>query len=265
VKSSTSAGVFLGTPRYASPEQRLGAVVGTSSDVYSLGLLLLELLEGRKSFDESCRSRQEAAAALLGRCEPHFRLIGEMLAEGAEQRPSMAEVLRRLEALPAEEPAPPSLPDARDGAATPARRRILLLGSLAALLAAAALAAGLARRPARSPRARPAPALHLLTVRYEPPGAEVYLDGVRLGTTPLRLRVERGLPSLRLRLEKPGYRAVGLRASPESTAETVRLEPARPRAAPLASHRREPGEAHWQAGRAAFRSGSYERALREFA
>jgi eukaryotic-like serine/threonine-protein kinase len=35
------------TPRYASPEQLSGAEISTSSDVYSLGLMLFELLTGR--------------------------------------------------------------------------------------------------------------------------------------------------------------------------------------------------------------------------
>jgi eukaryotic-like serine/threonine-protein kinase len=43
------------TPQYASPEQLLGRVVTTSTDVYSLGVLLFELLAERKPFDADTR------------------------------------------------------------------------------------------------------------------------------------------------------------------------------------------------------------------
>ncbi len=49
----------LMTPEYASPEQVRGGLVGTSSDVYSLGVLLYELLTGHRPLRLSTRLREE--------------------------------------------------------------------------------------------------------------------------------------------------------------------------------------------------------------
>ena len=60
----TSAGSFLGTAGYLSPEQASGGVVGPPSDVYSLGLVLLECLTGVRAFEGSAI---ESVAARLSR------------------------------------------------------------------------------------------------------------------------------------------------------------------------------------------------------
>jgi tetratricopeptide (TPR) repeat protein len=54
------------TPEHASPEQLLGEPVGTSSDLYSLGVLLYQLLSGRLPFELGNRSLADIERAVCG-------------------------------------------------------------------------------------------------------------------------------------------------------------------------------------------------------
>ncbi len=55
----TQTGYRLMTPGYASPEQVKGEPITTSSDVYSLGVLLYELLSGQSPYDTSGKTQGE--------------------------------------------------------------------------------------------------------------------------------------------------------------------------------------------------------------
>jgi serine/threonine-protein kinase len=59
------------TPRYASPEQRAHARVSTASDVYSLGVLLGELLEGASDRGRLSALRRRELAAIGERARRH--------------------------------------------------------------------------------------------------------------------------------------------------------------------------------------------------
>jgi serine/threonine-protein kinase len=138
----TQAGTVLGTLRYLAPEQAAGQTVGPAADVYSLAVVLDELLE----------ERPRALAALLDRCR----------ASDPRERPAAADVARALRGdtvqpptrvLPAPRRRVPRLRLLRRPRALPA---LLALGAVAAAAAAAGLAAS-SGGSSSAPRVEPVP------------------------------------------------------------------------------------------------------------
>ena len=65
----TSADLTLGTASYLAPEQARGSQVDPPADIYSLGLVLLEALTGRKEF-QGPAARGGAGPALAAPADP---------------------------------------------------------------------------------------------------------------------------------------------------------------------------------------------------
>lgn len=104
--ASTGSGQLIGTPRYMSPEQCLGQRIGARSDLYSLGVLLYEMLAGRPPFIDPLQSallvkQATAPAPPLPRlrqdiARPLALAVHTLLAKRPEDRPRTAALAKAL-------------------------------------------------------------------------------------------------------------------------------------------------------------------------
>ena len=153
----TATGTMVGTAAYLSPEQSRGADLGPASDIYSLGLVLLECIKGEVEYPgsavESAVARLHRAPGIPDSVPAEWaKLIRSMTALDPLDRPSAADLeiaLRhalvsaeslpgplvedRTRVLPAPPSRPPRLPSAAPGSSP---------GTATALIDAPAAAAG---------------------------------------------------------------------------------------------------------------------------
>ncbi len=110
--SIKGADVRAGTPAYMAPEQLAGRDVSTRSDIYSLGLILYEILTGKRAFEASTlpelmKQRESGAitnpSTLVRDLDPLIeRVILRCLETDPEKRPALA--LQVAAALPGGDP-----------------------------------------------------------------------------------------------------------------------------------------------------------------
>jgi len=108
---STASGAVMGRGRYMSPEQARGQRVDRRTDIFSLGVVLYEMIAARRPFEGATMS--DVIAALLTAEPPHLgkycagatteleRIVGKCLAKDREARyQSAAELIADLKTLP---------------------------------------------------------------------------------------------------------------------------------------------------------------------
>lgn len=104
--ATTGSGYIVGTPRYMSPEQCVGQKVGARSDLYSVGVLLYEMLAGRPPFTDALPSAVLVKQATMAPPPlPKLRqdvpralalAVHTLLAKRPDDRPNNAAAARRL-------------------------------------------------------------------------------------------------------------------------------------------------------------------------
>jgi eukaryotic-like serine/threonine-protein kinase len=109
------SGQMVGTVRYASPEQAQGKRVEPASDVYSLGLVLIEAVTGELPFDAdtpiaTLMARVDTEVALDGALGALRGPIGRACAVDPAQRPDAGELSVALMAAAENMPRPEPLP-----------------------------------------------------------------------------------------------------------------------------------------------------------
>jgi len=179
----TKTGMVLGTPQYMSPEQIRGGKVDARSDIYSIGVVLYQMLTGALPF--TAESPMGLLTKHLMDAPPPFaqvnpanrvppeleRFVMQTLAKAAGERPqTMREVARRIDALLTSSPTVAAAKKRGRGGmiAGIAIGTVLLLGGGAAAAWYFVTAPKVATQSAESSQAPAQPVAEQVAVRTDP-------------------------------------------------------------------------------------------------
>ena len=157
----TGAGTILGTPQYMSPEQLEGTETDARTDIFAFGLILYELITGRRAFE--AKSGASLIASILKEQPPPIseiapptpkaidRVVATCLEKDPENRwQSAREIRHALDWITTESVSLPAAGSAeRNAESGPSSRRWQAATAAAAIVAFAAL--GWAFRPTAQP------------------------------------------------------------------------------------------------------------------
>ena len=100
-----SLSMKIGTPMYSSPEQENGKRYNQKTDIYSLGLILCEMLADLSTHHEryqlfnSLRQNRELPAKFKTKFYRESELILRMTAHSPEERPTTEEIMAEIDRL----------------------------------------------------------------------------------------------------------------------------------------------------------------------